>query len=156
MSVNRRGIDTPVICTTSPPWLHLASAIQSHTKNFGSPAVDTQCLPRMNKHPASDRKTVTRTQPIMLQVYSRRAHIFYRGVDEDNLALYLVYNKLLRHVAFRELSTGISSLSIYAARNQNETFSSLNRLSLVRLLNVSRIGASRRVSPSSVRAGVGG
>ena len=83
MSVNRRGIHAPVICTTSPPRLHLAS---SHTENFESPAV---CLPGMNKHPASDRKTVTRTQPIMLQVYSRRAHIFYRG--STKITWFLLY-----------------------------------------------------------------
>jgi hypothetical protein len=89
VSVNRRGMDARVVCTTFPPQLHLASAIQSHTENFGSSVVCTQCLPRMNKHPASDRKTPTErqshAQPIMSLVYPRRSRIFYRGIENDNL-----------------------------------------------------------------------
>jgi len=116
---DRRGMHAPVICTTSPPRLHLASVIQSHAGNFGSSTVDT--IPAThNQHPASDRQKVTqvtRTQPIMQLVYPRRTRLFYRGIEEDNLVLYTyrVYDRLQCHIAFQELSTGISSPLKYAS-----------------------------------------
>jgi len=77
-----------------------------------------------DQHPTSDRQKATRTQPIMQLVYPRRARIFYRGIEEDNLVLYtyLVYDRFQRHVAFQELCTAISSPLIHASGIKSDLF----------------------------------
>jgi hypothetical protein len=73
---NRRGKCAPGICTTSPPPLHLASAIQSHIENFGSAAVDTQSLPRIISIPISntDRKQHQPNQSCNWCIHVKRAY----------------------------------------------------------------------------------